>query len=67
MLFGRLSVSQIRVQGDRVLVQRIKPAEKTIGGIVLPDSAQSKINKGTVIAVGPGRRNPTTGQVCEER
>jgi chaperonin GroES len=44
-------------QGDRVLVQKIRPAEKTIGGIVLPDSAQSKINKAKVIATGPGRKN----------
>ncbi len=39
-----------------MLVQKLKPAEKTIGGIVLPDSAQSKINKAKVIATGPGRR-----------
>jgi chaperonin GroES len=39
------------------LVQKVKPAEKTSGGIVLPDSAQSKIGRATVIATGPGRRN----------
>lgn len=45
-------LSRIHPLSDRVLVQKIKPAEKTIGGIVLPDSAQSKINRAKVIAVG---------------
>ena len=49
-------MSKLLPQGDRVLVQKVKPAEKTVGGIVLPDSAQSKINRAKVIAAGPGRR-----------
>jgi chaperonin GroES len=39
---------------DRVLVEKSLPSKKSIGGIVLPDSAQSKTNWGIVRAVGPG-------------
>merc|ERR1712087_365990 len=42
---------------DRVLVKRIEPPTKSIGGILLPDSAQTKLNEGVVVAVGPGRRD----------
>lgn len=37
---------------DRVLVQRAEAITKTAGGIVIPEKAQSKILKATVIAVG---------------
>ena len=40
---------------DRVVVEPMEAEEKTKGGIVLPDTAQEKPQKGTVIAVGPGR------------
>lgn len=41
--------------GDRVIVE-VKEAEQTSpGGIVLPDAAKEKPQKGTVIAVGPGK------------
>ncbi|KNC48677.1 uncharacterized protein AMSG_00454 [Thecamonas trahens ATCC 50062] len=40
---------------NRVLIRRSKPAEKTVGGILLPESAQDKNNEGEVVAVGPGR------------
>ncbi len=40
---------------DRVVVQVIEQEEKTSSGIVLPDTAKEKPQKGTVIAVGPGR------------
>ncbi|WZN64668.1 10 kDa chaperonin [Chloropicon roscoffensis] len=41
---------------DRVLVSRVEPLKKTVGGVILPDSAVSKVNEGTVVAVGPGAR-----------
>jgi len=41
---------------DRVLIRKAKPVEK-IGGIILPESAQKKLNQGTVLAVGPGARS----------
>jgi len=40
-----------------VLVKRIEPPTKSIGGVLLPDSAQTKLNEGMVISVGPGRRD----------
>jgi len=43
--------------GDRVLLKRSDPAEKTKGGIIIPPSAQEKVTEGTVLAVGPGTRN----------
>ena len=41
--------------GDRVVVKQEPSEEKTISGIVLPDTAKEKPQVGTVIAVGPGR------------
>ena len=41
--------------GDRVVVQREESEEKTAGGIVLPDSAQDKPARGTVISIGDGK------------
>ena len=40
---------------DRIVVAPMEAEEKTKGGIVLPDTAQEKPQKGTIIAVGPGR------------
>lgn len=42
---------------DRILVLRAEQITKTAGGIVIPEKAQSKVLRGTVIAVGPGLRN----------
>ena len=41
---------------DRVLVRRIEQEEKTLGGIIIPDTAKEKPMEGEVIAVGPGAR-----------
>ena len=41
--------------GDRIVVQRQDPEEKTSGGIILPDSAKNKPSRGKVLAVGPGK------------
>ena len=41
---------------DRVLVQRLAAETKTKGGVLIPEKAQSKVQSGTVIAVGPGFR-----------
>jgi len=41
---------------DRVLIQRAESLTKTKGGIVIPEKAQQKVLKGTVVAVGPGSR-----------
>jgi chaperonin GroES len=41
--------------GDRIIVRREAAEAKTSGGIILPDTAQNKPQKGEVIAVGPGK------------
>ena len=40
---------------DRVVVEPVEAEEMTTGGIVLPDSAQEKPQRGIVLAVGPGK------------
>ena len=40
---------------DRVVVEQIEAEETTAGGIVLPDAAKEKPQRGKVIAIGPGR------------
>lgn len=42
---------------DRVLVKPIEQDEKTIGGIIIPDSAKEKPSKGEIMAVGGGARS----------
>ena len=49
------SNGNIRPLGDRVLIRPIQWEETTKSGIVLPDTAREKPQKGEVIAVGPGR------------
>jgi chaperonin GroES len=46
---------KIRPLGDRVVVRRAAAQEKTAGGILLPDTAKNKPQKGKVLAVGNGR------------
>lgn len=46
---------KIRPLDDRVVVEPSQAEVKTAGGIVLPDSAQEKPQRGKVVAVGPGR------------
>jgi len=46
---------KLRPLHDRILVERVEEAEKTKGGIIIPDSAKEKPAEGKVIAVGKGR------------
>jgi chaperonin GroES len=41
--------------GDRIIVRREESKGKSAGGIILPDSAKNKPQRGKVLAVGPGR------------
>ena len=41
--------------GDKLVIKRLEAEEKTAGGIVLPDSAQEKPQRGKVVAVGVGK------------
>lgn len=45
---------KLRPLGDRVVVKPLEDEERTKGGIVLPDTAKEKPQRGEVIAVGPG-------------
>ena len=46
---------KMRPLDDRVVLEPGNPEEVTAGGIVLPDSAQEKPQRGTIVAVGPGK------------
>ena len=46
---------KIRPLGEKVLIKRLEAETKTKGGIVLPDTAKEKPQKGTVLAVGDGK------------
>ena len=42
---------------DRIVVRRTEAEEKSVGGIIIPDTAKEKPMEGEVIAAGPGARN----------
>jgi chaperonin GroES len=46
---------KIRPLADKVIVERIEAENKTAGGIVLPDTAKEKPQRGKVISVGEGK------------
>ena len=46
---------KMRPLDDRVVLQPCNPEEVTAGGIVLPDSAQEKPQRGHIVATGPGK------------
>jgi chaperonin GroES len=46
---------KLRPLDDRVVVEPVEAEEMTAGGIVLPDTAKEKPQRGTVLAVGPGK------------
>ena len=41
---------------DRVLIRRVEPQEKTVGGIIIPSTAQENPQEGEVVSVGTGAR-----------
>jgi len=51
---------------DRVVVEPMEAEERTAGGIVLPQNAQEKPQRGTVVCVGPGKMldSGTRGELC---
>lgn len=49
------SVTKLRPLGDRVVVRPVKREEVTRSGIVLPDTAQEKPQRGVIVAKGNGR------------
>lgn len=48
---------------DRVLIKPALAEEKTAGGIIIPDTAKEKPQRGTVVAVGPGKYAEQTGNL----
>ncbi len=54
-------MSQVKIKPieDRVLVEPMEAEEKTASGIFIPDTAKEKPQKGTVKAVGPGKKDIT--------
>ena len=52
-----MSKISIKPLADRVLVEPSAAEEKTSGGIIIPDTAKEKPQKGTVIAVGTGKKD----------
>ena len=46
---------KIQPLGDRLVIKRVEASDKSKGGIILPDSATQKPQRGKVEAVGPGR------------
>ena len=49
--------------GDRLIVEVLEGEETTFSGIVLPDTAKEKPQRGRVLAVGPGNRSEQTGEL----
>ncbi len=45
----------IKPLNDRVLVLRVEEEKKTVGGIIIPDTAKEKPQEGKVVAAGPGK------------
>ncbi|KXU99134.1 MULTISPECIES: co-chaperone GroES [Acetobacter] len=55
-------MTKFRPLHDRVVVRRLASEEKTVGGIIIPDTAKEKPMEGEVVSAGPGARNEQ-GQV----
>jgi len=51
-----MSIS-LKPLGNRVVIEPVEQEEVTAGGIVLPETAKEKPQKGTVLSVGPGERD----------
>lgn len=47
----------IKPLGDRLVIKPTESEETTAGGLILPDTAKEKPQRGTVLAVGPGSRD----------
>jgi len=52
-----MSDLKIKPLADRVVVQPLEAQEKTVSGIIIPDSAKEKPQRGTVMAAGPGTKD----------
>jgi chaperonin GroES len=57
---------KVRPLGDRLLVQRLEEEEVKKGGIIIPDTAKEKPQRGKVIAVGNGRTTDEGKKIAME-
>lgn len=55
-----MSNVSIKPLADRVVVEPSPAEEKTLGGIIIPDSAKEKPQRGTIVAAGPGKKDEPT-------
>jgi chaperonin GroES len=53
---------KVRPLDDRIVVEPLEAEEKTAGGILLPDTARQKPQRGRVLAVGPGKMRDDGGR-----
>jgi chaperonin GroES len=53
----KMATVKIKPLADRVLIEPMAAEEKTATGIIIPDTAKEKPQKGTVVAVGPGTKD----------
>ena len=61
---GKLNIKPL---ASRVIIESAAAEEKTAGGIIIPDTAKEKPQKGTVMAVGPGKKDePMTVKVGDK-
>tara|TARA_B100000925_G_C21984634_1_gene463948 strand:+ start:447 stop:725 length:279 start_codon:yes stop_codon:yes gene_type:complete len=59
-----MSKLKIKPLADRIMILPLEAETKTASGIIIPDSAKEKPQKGNVVAVGPGTKdNPVTLKV----
>ena len=59
-------VAKLKPLADRVLVKPLSEEEVTKGGIILPDTAKEKPQRGEIIAVGPGRLDEEGKRIAME-
>jgi len=59
-------VAKLKPLADRVLVKPLSEEEVTKGGIILPDTAREKPQRGEIIAVGPGRLDEEGKRIAME-
>lgn len=58
-----MATTKVKPLHDRVLIKREEEERKTSGGIVIPDTAKEKPIRGSVVAVGTGKRLDN-GEIC---
>jgi chaperonin GroES len=62
----KTKTTKVTPLADRILVRRLEETETTRGGIIIPDTAKEKPQRGEVIAVGQGRLKDDGNRVAPE-